>query len=401
MSLVDRFVIGVDVQSYSTRTMRQQLLLRRELNRMLGEAAEAAGVSRTQWHRIDGGDGEIAVLPAGVDILAVVRGFVSELDLRLADHNEDHAPETEIRLRMAMHSGVLTPLEDGGYTGTALIVLARLLDSAPVRAALTEVPETHLAQIISGSVYERAVVPAVGGVRPRQFREVKVDLKEFQETAYVYVPNGWPEPKRPPFETLPPPFHIPGRKQGKPTEKVDTPVIQRPEPSPEPPALEPGLRRLVAEIQESLAQDKIEQADTLTTLAILVSVGRASKGWLRESHGREISDSLLAEVDLTWAIFSSGAWGFHAQRQCVREFSQPIRHTRIEPRFHTLSRLFGWRGAEEDVIPRYSEFVRPASRDVPFYPTLRDSRREDHPTWYDEWRATVLSVHARLRSWEG
>ena len=404
MSLVDRLVIGVDVQRYSARVTRQQYLLRRELDRMLDEAAEAAGASRAQWYRIDGGDGETAVLPADVNLLAVVRGFVSELDLRLADHNEDHAPETEVRLRVAMHSGSLTPLKGGGYTGPAFIVLRRLLDSEPVRAALKDVPEAHLAQIISGSVYERAVVPELGGLRPRQFREVKVDIpaKEFHETAYVYVPGGWPEPKLPSsgFKPSRPPFPIPGRTQpDEPAHTAYPPVIQPPEPSPEPPALDSGLRRLVTQIRESLANNKIEQADTLTTFAILVSVDRASKGWLRESHGREIPAPLLTELSATWADFSSGAWGFHAQRQCVHEYSRTGRHTVTEPRFHTLSRLFGWRG-EQETATSYSEFVQRASREVPFYPTLRDSRREDHPTWYDEWRTTVLSVHARLRSWE-
>jgi hypothetical protein len=386
MSLVDRFVVGVDVQRYSARVTRQQQLLRRELDRMLDEAAEAAGASRAQWYRVDGGDGEIAVLPADVNLLAVVRGFVSELDLRLADHNEDHAPETEVRLRVAMHSGSLTPLEGGGYTGPAFTVLRRLLDSEPVRAALKEVPEAHLAQIISGSVYERAVVPELGGLRPRQFREVKVDLpaKEFHETAYVHVPGGWPEPKRPDFKPSRPPFPV---------------ITGQPAPSPETTTRTTDPDGLVYGIQKSLARHDIEQADKLTTRAILVSVGQASKGWLRESHGHEIPDELLTELDMLWAVVSAGAWGFRAQRQCVREYSRPGRHTVTEPRFHALSRLFGWRG-EQETATSYSEFVQRASHEVPFYPTLRDSRREDHPTWYDEWRTTVLSVHGRLRSWE-
>lgn len=405
MSLVDRFVIGVDIQRYSARVMRRQGLLQRELDRILDEAAEAAGVSRTKWHRIDGGDGEMAVLPADVDLLAVVRRFVSELDLRLADHNEDHVAQTRIRLRVAMHSGVLTP-RSHGYTGPALIVLQRLLDSAPVRAAMTEVPDAHLAQIISASVYERAVVPELGGLRPRQFREVKVDLptKEFHEIAFLHVPNGWPEPRQPAFEPARPPFPVaigqPAPHGEKPAKKVATPVIQPPEPSPEPPALTPRLRQALDEIQCSLRENRIEEADELTTLAILISSGRAKNFWLRESHGRDISGELITELDTVWSDFSAGAWGFHAQRQRAKKFSPYVPHTAVELSFHTLSRMLGWRGAQEDLIPKYPEFVQRASHDMPFYPTLRSPQREHHPTWYDEWRATVLSVHARLRSWE-
>lgn len=394
MSLVDRFVIGVDIQRYSTRILRRQGLLRERLDRILTTAADKAGISRTEWHRMDTGDGELAVLPADVDLLAVVRRFVSELDLLLADHNEDYVQDAGIRLRVAMHSGVLTPAPHG-YTGPALIDLQRLLDSAPVRGALADVPEANLAQIISSSVYKRAVVPELDGLRRRQFREVRVDVKEFHEIAYLYVPNGWPEARQPAFEPARPPFPIavgqPTPPREKPTEKVATPIIQLPESHPEPQTLTPELRALLHEIRHMLARDMVEQADRLTTIVLLRSVGQASKGWLPESNGHEISADLLTEIDVAWAAFSSGAWGFHAQRQ----YASLDRSS-----FHALSRKFGWRGDQDDAIPQYSTFVQRASRHTPFYPTLRDPQREDQPNWYDEWRTTVLSVHARLRSWE-
>jgi hypothetical protein len=401
MSLVDRFVIGVDIQRYSTRVMRRQVLLRERLDRILAAAADKAGISRTEWLRMDTGDGELAVLPADVDLLAAVRQFVTELDVLLADHNEDHAPDVGIRLRVAMHSGVLTPASNG-YTGPALVDLQRLLDSPPVRAALTDVPAAHLAQIISSAVYERAVVPELGGLRPRQFREVKVDVKEYHETAYLYVPNGWPERRQPAFEPARPPFPIvtgqPAPQREKPPDKAVTPVIQPP--NPEPPALTPRLRQALQEIKGSLSENKVVEADELTTFAILISSGRADNYWLRESHGRDIPGELLTELDAMWSVFSAGAWGFHAQRRRAKEFLPSGRHASVELSFHTLSHLLGWRGAQEELMPKYPEFVRHASSDVPFYPTLRSPQREHQPTWYDEWRATVLSVHARLRSWE-
>lgn len=158
---------------------------------MLDAAAARAGLDRGGWWRREDGDGEVAALPPGVDLLAAVRGFVTELDLQLTDHNEDHSADTRIRLRVAMHIDSLT---EGalGFAGPALIVLSRLLDSAPVRTALDQHPEANLAQIISASLYERAVVPELGGLRPSQFNEVLVDLpaKNFRERAYVYVPQS-------------------------------------------------------------------------------------------------------------------------------------------------------------------------------------------------------------------
>lgn len=177
MSLIERLVIGIDIQSFNSRVARQQIHLQQELNQMLDAAAAKAGLNRKFWRRQAGGDGEVAVLPADVDLLAVVRRFVAELDLQLADHNEDHMRDARIRLRVAMHIDTLTEGELG-FAGPALIVLRRLLDSGPVRAALDRNPEADLAQIISASLFEKAVVPELGGLRPAQFQQVQVDIPE-------------------------------------------------------------------------------------------------------------------------------------------------------------------------------------------------------------------------------
>jgi hypothetical protein len=190
VSLIERFVVGVDIERFSSRVTRRQVLLQRELDRMLDDAVEAAGTNREQWERRATGDGEVATLRADVDLLKVVRRFVYELDQRLADHNDDHNPEARIRLRVAMHIDVVTP-GALGYAGPAFTVLQRLLDSIPVRAALAEASDANLALIISEPVYQKTVLQELGGLRPRQFKRVQVDLPamDFHQTAYVYVPK--------------------------------------------------------------------------------------------------------------------------------------------------------------------------------------------------------------------
>jgi hypothetical protein len=81
-----------------------------------------------------------------------------------------------------------------GHGGTALIDLNRLLDSQQVRMALHEAAGANLAQIISESLFQRAVVPEVGGMRQDQFRKVAVDIpaKGFRQDAYIYLPCGTP-----------------------------------------------------------------------------------------------------------------------------------------------------------------------------------------------------------------
>ncbi len=195
--LCERFVLGVDVEKYSDRNVRRQLSIQRALDRILSQAAEAAGLDRGLWECEPGGDGELAVLPDGVDLIAIVRRFVDQVELLLADHNADHSPEMRMRLRLAMHvdtvaRGAL------GRAGQALITLSRLLGSGPVREALAGAADANLALIVSESVYRKAVLSELGGLRPGQFREVRVDLpaKRFDEMAYIYIPGHEGKPEK-------------------------------------------------------------------------------------------------------------------------------------------------------------------------------------------------------------
>jgi hypothetical protein len=413
VSLVERVVVGFDIQRFSSRVPRRQVLLQRELDRMLDDAADAAGVSRKRWERRAEGDGEVAVLPADVDLLAVVRRFPSELDLQLTDHNEDHIEETRIRLRVAMHIDAITP-GALGYAGPALVVLKRLLDSAPVRTALVEKPEANLALIISESFYQKSVLPELGGMRPRQFRKVQVDLpaKNFCQTAYVYASPHFstppPEPRHlstPPLDQSPYPVRGPEKQPGFPFSipTAGTTPRQRqppaaakepPSPAPEPP-LSPAVRSLVPKIRRALADHDIERADILTTLALLEAAGRSDNGWLRASDIRELPDVLFTAVNTPWAEFSGGAWGFRAQRERIDGLALSA-----PGGFRKLSAAFGW-GGNGDEIPPYAEFILRRSRGVPFYPTLRNPERErSHREWDDEWSAMVKSVYCRLQDWE-
>lgn len=206
-SLEDRFVFGVDVQKYSARSTRLQLGLQSDLRNLLDEAADNVGLNRELWDRQPGGDGEVAVLPHRTDLVTMVRRFVLELDALLTDHNEDHGPEARMRLRLAMHIDPVSPGEFGA-AGPALVVLSRLLDSAPVREALVRQPEAGLALIISEPVYTKTVLSELGGLRPAQFSPVQVEVKDFRQTAYVFVPGG--APARPAEPGPPPPAAPPG-----------------------------------------------------------------------------------------------------------------------------------------------------------------------------------------------
>ncbi|SDW43754.1 GUN4-like [Amycolatopsis xylanica] len=400
MSLVERFVIGVDIQGFSGRGTREQVELQRALDRMLDDAAESAGVSRRNWERRADGDGEFAVLPADVDLLAMVRGFVNELDIRLMDHNEDHSPKMRIRLRVAMHTDVLT---DGvlGRAGPAPIVLARLLDSAPVRAALKEQPTAHLAQIISEPVYLKVVMSGLGGLRPSQFAKVLVDLpeKDFHQTAYLYVPTGFPAPQtessaaRPKPPSFPFPVPLPKRTPAATLRTESAPAAVEESP---PPELTAALRERVSQVKAALMERQLELADTLTTLAVVDSADRGRAGWLRMPDGDQVPLELISALDAEWAEYSCGVWGFHAQVLRLADLKPFGRRE-----FREVCVRLGWRAEPDEVALPYPSFGSRAGQGGPFYPTLRNPAREAFAEWHHEWESTVLSVHARLRAREG
>lgn len=189
--LKHRCVIGVDVKGYSLLNPRRQADTQRDLVLVLSEAAQTAGLDRSEWELFPTGDGELAVLPADVDLLPVVAKLVPVLHELLVLRNSDRVPATQIRLRMAVHIDALTPGSPGNYAGTALVTVSRLLDSQPVREALTRADDAMLAVILSEQVYEKVVLSGFVAWGEHAFVPVVVELpaKKFSHTAYLHVPG--------------------------------------------------------------------------------------------------------------------------------------------------------------------------------------------------------------------
>ncbi|GAA2719184.1 GUN4 domain-containing protein [Actinocorallia aurantiaca] len=404
MSLVTRFVMGVDVEKFSSRNANQHLVIQRELDRMLTEAALAAGLDRAGWECRAEGDGEVAVLPADIDLTFIVRRFVVELDSLLADHNEHHQANTQIRLRVAMHLDSLT-WGRLGYAGEGLTVLNRLLDSRPIRDTLQGAAEANLVQIISEDVFNRAVRPEIKGIKERQFTRVLVDLpaKGFRQNAYLYVPGvaAAPPARNVPEAEAPNIFdqfrglaHPPRRPRQDQRPSAPEPTAPKRNVTRELPVLSPRTYEQLAALRVALRDGELMRADALTTRILLEAGGQARHRLLRTSDAANLPDTLFAEVDALWAEYSGGRWGFAAQREHLAD--GPVSNRRD---FHRLSLALGWR-TNDGVAPPYKDFVAAGNTGLPFYPTLRlPDEEEKNPNWYDEWVTTAVSLHARLHGW--
>lgn len=192
-SLTFRYLAAVDVEGFSRRSTAQQARVQDVLELALAQAAESTGLERERWYRQPGGDGELAVLPQGVDGLSLVADYPRELASRLADVNRANG-EPRLRLRMAIHHGAVAP-GCFGPVGKALIAISRLVDAEAVRQRLRQHDDLDIALIVSAAVYDEVIQSRLRGLDPDDFRRVAVRAKGISYVGYLCEKNlDSPEP---------------------------------------------------------------------------------------------------------------------------------------------------------------------------------------------------------------
>jgi hypothetical protein len=184
----DRYLcLSTDAQGYSRRHDRSQSALQQELLYLLDQAAESVGLHRPNWHRQGSGDGELALVPPSEPEFRVVDDFVRALDMLLFRHNYDRRPDDRLRLRLAADHGPVQ-VSANGYAGHAVVAVSRLVNSRPLRLALTAA-HANLAVILSGRLYTDLVLGGHTRTAPEDFRMVPVREKEFRDDAWIRVPG--------------------------------------------------------------------------------------------------------------------------------------------------------------------------------------------------------------------
>jgi class 3 adenylate cyclase len=181
-------LMACDATGYGSGDDQLQAAMQDGLIRVLDEAAIGAGLVRSEWDKNSTGDGELALLPASESEPRVVDDFVRELGAALARHNRHLADRARLRLRVAIHYGVAYPASNG-YAGQGVVAVSRLLDSAPIREAMRQ-SDTELALILSDGVYSETVLNGHTSLRPQDFCQVEVRIKEFAANAWIWLPHG-------------------------------------------------------------------------------------------------------------------------------------------------------------------------------------------------------------------
>ncbi|GLZ39047.1 hypothetical protein [Actinokineospora sp. NBRC 105648] len=181
-------VLVVDTERYGSNQDQGQQYLAEAVPDVLEVAFGRAGLSSVWQERQydqNTGDGvgfgfDPRHLPAVIGrLLPRLQEVLAEKDVRMRERSRG----LRLRLRAALHVGpVLMP---GG--GRALVTAHRLVDTPPLRDALTrsDKDRTFLAVLLSDRVYDDVVAAGYVSVSTAP---VPVRAKEYEGTAHLYVP---------------------------------------------------------------------------------------------------------------------------------------------------------------------------------------------------------------------
>jgi len=132
-----KLCVAYDVEHYSQRGTRREYATQQRLSDVLAFAFSEVNLTPAEYVLQEQGDGGLALLPTGgaVDEPRLIVGLLRALRHALTELNEDLVEPARIRLRVALHEGIVHRAAHG-YVGPAVIEVCRLRDADPVRNAL-------------------------------------------------------------------------------------------------------------------------------------------------------------------------------------------------------------------------------------------------------------------------
>ncbi|ADP80317.1 hypothetical protein [Pseudofrankia inefficax] len=164
-------VVGLDICGFSTHTTPGQGRLVDDLNALFGEACATVGVSGLLR---DSGDGGFWLFSADVPRSRLVARLPRELSIGLNGRNRVARPEYHLRVRMAIHHGVVW------HHGTTVISHAinqtrRIVDGKVGRQLLNAAPDADLVLLLSDDMFAGTVADELsGGLMPADFTPVRL-----------------------------------------------------------------------------------------------------------------------------------------------------------------------------------------------------------------------------------
>jgi hypothetical protein len=190
---IRRLCLAVDIVAYSGRSRAEQIDVQTRLLWTMVQGCQVAGVSPARCDRQDSGDGQILILPPGIDEARVIPDLVGGLLTALHRVNNPVGPGRRIRLRVSMGQGAIQ-IGQTGFIAPAVVTVCRLLDSDVLRDAIRAKPDSDAALIVTSDLYDDMFGQGYGGLPASGFIRVSVDKPEkgFAADAWLQVPDAGP-----------------------------------------------------------------------------------------------------------------------------------------------------------------------------------------------------------------
>jgi hypothetical protein len=192
----------LDVAGYGARSAPARNEVQRRLPPLVINTLAECGMDLADIGHEWTGDGINAVMPADMDPTVVLPVLIRSLAASLGADNARSLDR--IRLRMAMGVG-LVEHSTAGFGGPMIVDINRLVDSAPLRAALSAYPTADLAVAITDPLHATVIRPGYPGIPESQFSRVEVVAKEFSGAAWIWVSaRQWSTPAYQPLTNADP-----------------------------------------------------------------------------------------------------------------------------------------------------------------------------------------------------
>jgi hypothetical protein len=188
---VRRMCIAADLEHYSRRIDAGQIEAQRAMKGLMREACDRGALERAQWLTQDQGDGELALLPPGIDEAHVITALWRELREGLHRYNRHANTMARLRMRVAVHEGQ-TYIAESGFAGDAINTVCRLRDCTEVKDALSAA-EGDLVLIVSDRIFYDVIRGYdAHDLPPSAFKEVTVVMpdKGFRARAFIFSGDG-------------------------------------------------------------------------------------------------------------------------------------------------------------------------------------------------------------------
>ncbi|HEY7273998.1 MAG TPA: hypothetical protein VH502_14795 [Actinoplanes sp.] len=195
----------VDIERFGPRTNPGQASLRRAMYETLQEACAESGIDWAPIVALDRGAGVILLVPPATPVVHIAGAFVRALDAVLAEQAAMFSEAHRMRFRLALHQGLCRQDENGWVVGEAIDTACRLVDTAPLREALTNAPDARMALIVSDDIHRSVIRHAHRLIDPASFAPVVINARELgNETGWISVPGrayppampaGTPQPR--------------------------------------------------------------------------------------------------------------------------------------------------------------------------------------------------------------